>query len=105
LSEKDMKWFYSTKFRSNSQAYYHLHNKTTTTTTMTMEDTTVSEATASVASSSSLAFIHCMNHCMSIPSILEPLGGIPGVRGEQQQEEINLDLSVPAAAEDDSDNC
>jgi hypothetical protein len=39
----------------------------------------------------------------SIPSILEPLGGIPGIRGEQQEEEINPDLSIPPVAEDDAD--
>jgi hypothetical protein len=103
LSEKDMKWFYSTRFSRKFCAHYSVHNKTTTTTTM--ESNTVSEATASASSSSSPAFIYLMHYCMnSIPSILEPLGDIPGVGGEQQEEEINLDLSVPAAAEDDSDN-
>jgi hypothetical protein len=108
LSEKDMKWFYSTKFSRNVCAHYCIHNKTTTTASMTMVDTIVSEASASGFSSTSSAFIHRMNHpmnhCMnSTPSIFEPLGGIPDVGGEQQEEEINLDISIPAAAEDDSD--
>jgi hypothetical protein len=44
-----------------------------------------------------------MSHRVNmVPSIIEPLGAIPDVRGEQQEEEINLDLSVHA--EDDPDN-
>jgi hypothetical protein len=48
-----MKWFYSTKFLRNLRAHYSVHNKMTKTTTTTMEDTTVSEAIASVPSSTS----------------------------------------------------
>jgi hypothetical protein len=44
-----------------------------------------------------------MNHHMNmIPSIIEPLSAIPGVRGEQQEEGKNSDLSVQA--EDDPDD-
>jgi hypothetical protein len=38
-----------------------------------------------------------------IPSILEPLGAIPDIRGEQQEVEIHSDLSVQAEDDPDGD--
>ena len=71
-----------------------------------MQDNGLSDTTetSSGASSTSTAFLDRMSNRMNrIPSLLEPLGAIPDLRGGEQQEvDINPDLSVHA--EDDADN-
>jgi hypothetical protein len=109
LPGKDIKWLSSIKLSRNLPAHYSVQKKRqqATTTTAMMSDNGLSSdtETSSDTSSTSSTLVNRIRDRMNmVPSLLQPLGAIPKVIGEQQEEEKKLELSSVRADNDPDDD-